>query len=546
MQTKVFIKVTAVALSAVLSACSGGGGGGASTPTIQNPPVTSSPPPNSTPTTPSNAINGFDIVLLGFLEGVPAQQEETASRSVAFDSSGAMYIAGALSTDTFPFPDPNAFDTSLDLSGGTSSGNGLTADAFISKFSPSGQHLWSTAFGGPNHDRAYAIEIDESGPNPGIIIAGRAGDLLPTTAGSLQPNFAGDGAPNSLYGQQDGFIAKFSLDGRSLLWATYFGGNGAGFIRNMDVDSQGRTHIGFVGIQDTIPHITPNAIRTSRLGTTDAVYAVISEDGSSVEYATYMGGTSTGANEPLGMVQVIENNGVFQGTYFTFNENASDVATTANVFQPNAGGAEDMVIARLGATFQLEWMSYLGGSDSEFIETNALAIDGQGRPVIIGATHSTDFPTTPNGFSRNFAGGTADGFVSIISADGQTLVASSFFGGSSAEELEGVDILSDGTILVTGSTFSNDVPGTAASFQSFFGGNKDGILIRWSADLSQVLGFTYLGGTGFDTLRDVTVGPNNSVGLAGEAGSSPYPTVNTNDSSVDQDAAAIFGRLEPN
>ncbi len=543
MQTKVFFKVTAVALSAVLSACSGGGGGGASGPTIQTPPVTSSPPP---PTTASNAIDGFDLVLLGILEGAPASQEGVAARSVAFDSSGAMYITGRLSTDTYPFPDPNAFDTSLDDSGGTSSGSDVTADAVITKFSPSGQHVWSTAFGGPNHDRTYAIEIDESGPNPGVVIAGRAGDLLPTTAGVLQPNFAGDSVPSGLYGQQDGFVAKFSMDGRNLLWATYFGGPGAGFIRSMDVDSQGRVHIGFVGIQESLPYITPNAVRTSRLGTTDAVYAVISEDGSNVEYATYMGGTSTGSNEPLSMVQVIENNGVFQGTYFTFNDNAPDVATTAGVFQPNAGGAEDMVIAKLDNAFQLEWMSYLGGSDSEFIETNALAIDGQGRPVIIGATHSTDFPTTSNAFSRVFAGGLADGFVSIVSADGQSLDASSFFGGSEAEEFEGVDVLSDGTLLVAGSSFSSDIPGTAASFQTFLGGDKDGLLIRWSADLRQVLGFTYLGGTGFDRLRDVTVGPNDNIGIAGEASSSPFPTVNTNDSSVDQGGAAVFGRLEPN
>lgn len=467
------------------------------------------------------------------------------SRSVAFDSTGAMYVAGGFGSSDFPFPDANAYDTSFQATGGTALGNEGPLDAFIAKFNAAGQLQWTTAFGGPNYERAYAIEIDENGPNPGIIIAGRAGPGMPTTAGALQTSFGGDSAANSLYGQQDGFVAKFSMDGRSLRWATYFGGSGPGFVRGLDVDSQGRAHIGFVA-QETIPHITGNAIRGSRQGSADAVYAILSENGSSVDYATYLGGSSTGFIEPISALKVIENNGVYAGTYIVFNENAANVPTTANAVQPNIGGGVDMVVAKIASNLSLDWMTYLGGSNNEFMETHGLTIDGQGRPVIAGATVSRDFPTSTGAFRTAYNGGGADGFISILSADGSSLVASSYFGGTGADGLEGIDTLSDGSLVTTGASRSANLPANSNSYQSFLGGGEDGILVRWAADLGSILDFTYVGGTGDDRLSDVDVSSADILGIAGAAGSSPFPTVNTNDSSTNGEYGAVYGRLVPN
>lgn len=480
------------------------------------------------------------------LDGNSGSGRQEISRSVAFDSAGDMYVAGGFGSSDFPFPDPNAFDTSFQASGGTSLGGEGPLDAFVAKFDSSGQLQWTTAFGGPNYDRAYAIEIDESGPNPGIIIAGRAGANLPTTSGALQTGFAGDNAPNSAYGQQDGFVAKFSLDGRNLLWATYFGGNGPGFVRSLDIDSQGRAHIGFIALESVSSYITGNAIRTGRQGSADAVYAILSEDGSSVDYGTYLGGTSTGFIEPVSSFKIIENNGTYAGTYITFPENATNAPTTANAYQPNNAGGVDMVVAKIGASLGLEWMTYLGGSRNEFMETHGMAIDSQGRPVIAGFSLSQDFPTTSNAFQTASGGGVADGFVSILSADGSTLVASTYFGGNGEDEFDGMDALNDGSIAVTGFTDSNNLPADSNSYQSFLAGGRDGLFVRFSADLSAVLDFTYLGGTGDDRLNDVDASDSDVLGIVGASGSTPFPTVNTSDSSTDGQYGAVYGRLEPN
>ncbi|NQY98737.1 MAG: hypothetical protein HRT82_16410 [Henriciella sp.] len=544
MPNKTLVTMTAIALSLGLSACSGGGGGGGmATPTSSSPPPPPPPPPSAPPPPPSGSVS-FDVTRLGILDGASGSSRQEMSRSVAFDSSGDMYIAGGFGSSDFPFPDPNTYDTSFQSSGGTSLGNQGPLDAFVAKFDSTGQLEWTTAFGGPNYERAYAIEVDETGPNPGIIIVGRAGDGLPTTADALQTSFAGDNRRNGAYGDQDGFVAKFSLDGRNLLWATYIGGVGPGFVRSLDVDSQGRAHIGFIALE-SFPYITGNAIRSSRQGTSDAVYAVLSEDGSSIEYATYLGGTSTGFIEPISALKVIENNGAYAGTYITFYDNGPDAPTTAGAYQPNIGGNTDMVVAKIDSGFGLEWMTYLGGSEDELLETHTLAIDSQGRPVIAGFTWSQDFPTSNNAHQTSLAGG-SDGFISILSADGRSLVASSYFGGSGNDEFEGLDVLNDGTIAVTGFSFSTNLPVNSESFQAFHGGAQDGILVRWAADLGSLLYFTYLGGTGNDRLADVDANASNVLGIVGAAGSTPFPTVGTNDSATDGQFGAIYGRLEPN
>lgn len=546
MSNKTLVTMTAIALGLGIAACSGGGGGGMSTPTSSSPPSSPpAPPPTSPPPPPppSGSVD-FDVARLGMLDGASGSGRQEMSRSVAFDSSGGMYIAGGFGSNDFPFPDPNTYDTSFQGSGGTSLGSQGPLDAFVAKFDNTGQLEWTTAFGGPNYERAYAIEVDENGPNPGIIIVGRAGDGMPTTAGALQTSFAGDNMPNGAYGDQDGFVAKFSLDGRTLLWSTYFGGVGPGFARSLDVDSQGRAHIGFIALE-TLPYITGNAVRTGRQGTSDAVYAVLSEDGSSVEYATYLGGTSTGFIETISALKVIENNGAYAGTYITFPDNGPDAPTTAGVYQPNIGGEADMVVAKIDSSFGLEWMTYLGGSEDELLETHTLSIDSQGRPVIAGFTWSPDFPTSNNAYQSTISSG-SDGFISILSADGRSLVASTYFGGNGDDEFEGLDTLNDGTIAVTGFSDSSNLPVSSNSFQSFLSGGQDGILVRWAADLSSVLYFTYLGGTGNDRLSDVDASTSDVLGIVGAAGSTPFPTVGTNDSSTDGQYGAIYGRLEPN
>src|SRR5690606_19845435 len=141
-------------------------------------------------------------------------------------------------------------------------GSAGPSDVFVMKFNRAGALIWSTLIGGPNYDRAYGIEI---APDGGVIVAGRAGEGFPTTAGVVQPAFAGDSNANNLYGKQDGFIAKLSADGSTLLWSTYFGEANRGYIRDVGVDSNNKVYIAgpFFG---GLAHITPGAVQLTPNG----------------------------------------------------------------------------------------------------------------------------------------------------------------------------------------------------------------------------------------------------------------------------------------
>ena len=206
-------------------------------------------------------------------------------RDVTTDDAGNVYVTGGTSSADYPTT-PGAYDRTF-ATGGSSLGSGGPMDVFVAKYAPDGTLLWSTLLGGPNYDRAYAIEVDADGY---VYVGGRAGDQFPTTDGVLQEEFAGDRSPNGLYGKQDAFVAKLSPNGDSLIWATYFGADDIGFARDFDIDSEGAVYIAFTGATRPNQHITNGAYQTNNNGGKDLIVAKLSPDVTHVEWATYYGG----------------------------------------------------------------------------------------------------------------------------------------------------------------------------------------------------------------------------------------------------------------
>lgn len=75
--------------------------------------------------------------------------------------------------------------------------------------------LWSSYFGGSNNDAGNSLVIDPA--DNVFITGGTCSDDLPATSGGFQEDFNG--------GVADGFIAKMTGDGETLLQSTYVGTN---------------------------------------------------------------------------------------------------------------------------------------------------------------------------------------------------------------------------------------------------------------------------------------------------------------------------------
>ena len=136
----------------------------------------------------------------------------------------------------------------------------------------------------------------------------------------------------------------------------------------------------------------------------------------------------------------------------------------------------------------LSYSTYLGGSNID--GANAIAVAPDKTAFITGGTYSLDFPTAhplqPNhGGPDDFF---KDAFVSKLSADGSTLLYSTYLGGKNEDVGYGIAVDVFGDAYITGTTESPDfpVPSTVPSFNSLCGGdgacgatwNPQGFLVR--------------------------------------------------------------------
>lgn len=85
--------------------------------------------------------------------------------------------------------------------------------AFVSKFNPSGQRIWSTYLSASSVIRPSKLAVDDSNQ---IYIGGFSNANIITTAGTHQTTFQGP---------SDMFLLKFTSNGQRI-WGTFFGGTG--------------------------------------------------------------------------------------------------------------------------------------------------------------------------------------------------------------------------------------------------------------------------------------------------------------------------------
>lgn len=455
-------------------------------------------------------------------------------RDVAVDDQGNIYVTGGTDSPTYPTT-PGAYQSQLNP--GTSDGSAsIRLDVFVTKFSPSGQIIWSTLIGGPNYDRAYAIELDDQG---NIYIGGRAGANFPVTAGAVQTTFMG--GAESFYGRQDGFVAKLSPDGSQLLWATYFGTPDSAIIRDIDVDMNGDVYLAagryFGSYPATVAAAFAGGFQSTPQGGTDIAVAKIKSDGTQMYWATYLGGSLNEVGTPSIRVDPLGRASVLFGT------NSTNMPTSIGAYDRTQNGDIDLYLGQLSADGStLINGTYYGGAGEDSTETHSLAIDAQGNHYLAAFTTSTNLPMAPGAF-QPMNGGGYEGFVAKLSPDCSQLLASTYLGGSSSEGLEGIGIDSAGNVYVCGSTSSGNFPVTPGAFQPVKAAGGDAFVTKLSPSLA-LLYSTFLGGNGDDQGRGLGVGPGG-VFFGGSTASSNWPTLNPMDPNYDGNTDTMLVRLGP-
>jgi hypothetical protein len=280
----------------------------------------------------------------------------------------------------------------------------------------------------------------------------------------------------------------------------------------------------------------------------DAFVAKLSADGSTILYATYLGG----GNEDVANGIAID---TFGNAYVAGTTLSGDFPVTAGSANTLCGGdgkcgstwngkgliVSNGFVAKLNpAGSQLIYSTFIGSY--EVVRVQAIAVDkdeiayvtgqtGPNLPVTVQIPPDTQppppFPITASAFQPAIGGGD-DAFVAKISASGSTILYSSYLGGDNEDIAYGIAVDGSANAYVTGLTYSVSFPVTGSAFQLANAGAGDAFLTKVNTDASGAASLAYstlLGGSGVDQGNAVAIAPSGDVYVAGLTSSPGFTSI---------------------
>lgn len=307
--------------------------------------------------------------------------DNTPARDVAIDAAENLYVVTSDSMDTYP---------SAWFAGSYQPVRSGKADAVVAKLSSDGtQVLWATYLGGTqNENHANSVRVDATGVY--VLTFTHSADM-PTTAGA---------ASRTLRGTTDLYVAKLSLDGKTLLYGTYLGGSSgeAAETHQLAIDAQGNAYVTGMTSSSDFPTTAGAAQRSYGGDPRDGFVAKLSPTGGLIA-ATYVGGNNEDFGEGIGIDAA--GNVVLSG-----GTSSPNFATNQSSGTP--GGGQDAFLMRLTPTLGRVINSLrFGGSGNDIGRGVATAADSS--IVFVGMTSSANWPMT--GAYQPTHGGSSDGFI---------------------------------------------------------------------------------------------------------------------------------------
>ncbi|MAT98264.1 MAG: hypothetical protein CL608_14060 [Anaerolineaceae bacterium] len=382
---------------------------------------------------------------------------------------------------------------------------------------------YSSYIGGDGTDVGRSIALDGVG---NIYIVGE----------TESDNFLGSGRVIS--GFSDIFVAKYSPDGRTLLYLTFIGSTDTDTPLAIQVDGQGNAYATALVFNDSFP--TKNALWTARPHFShNSVLFKLNGSGGLV-YSTYL---------PLDVFNAHHNLAVDTpgNAYVTGTSFQGDQANQLSLLKISPGGGQVLL------------EKYVGGPDSE--KGTAVALDSAGNIYLTGTTEGGDaFPVTANAhqpvcgdiFYNRRAFCYKDGVVVVLNPAGN-VTYSSHHGGSFTDDPAAIATDGQGNILVAGNTGSGLFPLAQALQNSCpldtFSGDCSSprgfaSLIKLGGVTASLTYSTYLGSTESGSNNVVTAASLSSSGQATVVGYSNgrfFPTANPVQGQLSESFCTTFG-----
>lgn len=297
--------------------------------------------------------------------------------TATYDGQGNFYMGGISFGPATGFPvSTGAFQTTFQ--GGAQEGSLTPYDAVLMKLSPDGSsRIYATYLGGSGNEQPHSLVVDNNGD---LIVAGRTNSSdFPSTSDTY-----GAG------GAFDIFITKFNPGGSAIIGSRRIGGT---------ADDGVNIRAKYVG--------AAGAEATRRNYGDDARSEVIVDGANNI----YLASCTQSDNFPV----------------------------TSGAFQTKPGGKQDGAVIKANSDLSnIIFSSFLGGAEAD--AAFVLALNPADNDIYVaGGTVSKDFPGVGAGvLYSSYQGGSCDGFVSVISNNGSSLIRSSYFGTGGNEVVYGI------------------------------------------------------------------------------------------------------------
>lgn len=385
--------------------------------------------------------SGTSLIYSTYLGGSRSE----VPHSLIVSRQNEMYVYGSTGSSDFPIA-TNHYDASFN--GGTAYTltniiqfpNG--SDIFIARFNSTGtQLLSSTYLGGSGNDglnmysplkHNYADdcrgEILIDSQDNVYVVSTTASTNFPVTAGVFQPNYGG--------GELDGCIVKMDYTLTNLIWASYLGGSGIDAIYSISFDRLENLIVAGGTTSTNFP-TTPGVVRPNyQGGSCDGFVARISKNGDQLIRSTYWG---TSYYDQVYFVEADKQNNI----YLLGQTRDPNSTLRINAQWWMSGGG--VFISKLN--FQLSsivWSTVFGtGNGIPNISPTAFLVDyckniylsGWGSYSLNGFGGTSGLPITSNALQHTTDNN--DYYFMAIASDASSLTYATYYGGSSAEHVDG-------------------------------------------------------------------------------------------------------------
>lgn len=312
----------------------------------------------------------------------------------------------------------------------------------------------------------------------------------------------------------DVFISRYSANGTTMLWTTFLGGGsntqGTETVHSLICDKQNNIYV--YGVTSSTDFPVQNAFQ-----------------------ATHGGGT----------LLAIINNGVNFGSTGTDIYVSKISANGHNLLGSTyIGGSRND-----GVNYKVSSGNYSDPSDYDSLTSNygdqfrgEIMLDSLNNVLVASCTRSTNFPVA-NALQDTNAG-MQDGVIFKLSSNLNSMLFSTYIGGSKNDACYSVKIDSSYNIVFAGGTSSTNLPGTAGAWQSSYNNGKtDGFVGKLNAAGTVLQRISYVGTPNYDQAFFVEIDRNDNIFLLGQSAGGQFPVVNSGFSNAH--SSQFIAKLNP-